>query len=451
MKRALPFLLLLLAATATAQTLNVNIGQVTFAYPAEGLGDVLVTASDITIGGKAYSIDDISSMGIDDVTVDDNTVSVVYNGATASVVIAGSLADVVSASVNGAHVTLLQGDTNDEITYTLGGSSDDGSLYMDGAYKATFVFDGLMLHNPDSAAVNIQDGKRIAFELVEGTTNTLSDGLSGDDDGTDAHKACVYVQGHTEISGAGTLTVTGNVKHGITSHEYLQVKKSAGAITVTAVNDGFHVDQYYEQKGGEVSITSSGDGIDVSETDDDSDENNGKIIISGGTLDITATGETSDAMKCDTDVLISGGTTKLLATGDGGRALNVNGSVNISGGYIEGVTLGGIYDEDGGDERKPHGMAVDEDLTIEGGEVYFASMSNKSFKVDGAFAIKGGTLMGIGNKAADDPTDDSQSYNTYKKVEVTGGSTVSYDGVSFTVPEDFAVSSANVIVSREGL
>ncbi len=452
MKRALPLFLLLIAATATAQTLNVNTGQVTYAYPADELGDVTVAETELTIAGKTYAVADISSMAVDTVEVADNTVSVVYNDDAASVVIAGNIADVVTAAVNGAHVTLLQGNATEEITYTLSGSSSDGSLYMDGSYKATFVLNGVTLSNPDSAAVNIQDGKRIAIELADGTTSTLSDGLTNvEDDGTDAHKACLYVQGHTEFSGAGELVVNGNVKHGITSHEYCQIKKSTGKITINAENDGLHIDQYYEQKGGEITVNSKGDGVDVSATDDESDENNGQIIISGGTLTATVIGDTSYAVKCDSTFTMSDGTVTLLAKGDGGRALNVNGSASISGGYIEGVTMGGIYAEDTENEKKPHAMAVDEDVTFTGGEIYFASMSNKGFKVDGTFLINGGTVMGIGNKAADDPSKDSeQVVNTYKKESISSG-TYTKDDVSFTLPEGFTISSANVLVSRPGL
>ncbi len=451
MKRILPLLLLLAVCRLSAQTLDVNTGQVTYAYPEESVGNVTVSETSITVNGKEYNVSDITSIEVVSDVAENNTVSVTYDGNTASVVIAGNIADVVSAEVDGAHVRLVQGDATDEITYTLAGASSDGSLYMEGSLKATFVFAGLTLENPDSAAVNIQNGKRIAIELADGTTNTLKDGLSGDDDGSDGHKACLYVKGHTEISGTGSLIINGTVKHGITSHEYCLIKKSAGTITVTAENDGFHVDQYYEQRGGTVTVNSKGDGVDVSETGDDDDESNGEIILSGGTLTVTATGETSDAMKCDTDFSMTAGTVKLLATGLGGRALNVNGSASVEGGYIEGVTTGGIYAEDTDDDRKPHAMAVDENVTVSGGEVYFASQSNKSFKVDGVFRIDGGTLMGIGAKSVSASSDSNQPSNTYTKVKVTGGEAVTFDDVSFTVPSDFNISSGYVIVSREGL
>lgn len=454
MRRSLTLIIgMLLTCHVFAQTLNVNLGQVTYAYPASDVGNAAVSSSAVTIESKAYSISNISSITVDDSSVEDNTVSVSYSGSSATVVIAGNLADIVSATVNGAHVTLLQAaSATEEITYTLSGSSTDGSLYMDGSLKATFVLDGLTLHNPDSAAINIQDGKRIEFVMNEGTTNTLTDGLSGTDDGTDAHKACLYVQGHTEFSGAGSLSVTGNVKHAITSHEYCIVKKSAGAITIkSAVSDGFHVNQYYEQRGGTVTIYALGDGIDVALDDDTTTENNGQIIISGGTLSVTAPSDDSDAMKCEDDFTMTGGTVTLLATGAGGRALNVDGSVAISGGYIEGVATGDVYDSGGTDERKPHALSADESITVSGGEVYFASAKNKSLKTDSMLLLYGGTVMGIGGKSVTPAASSTQGYKTYTGVKVTGGSTVTYNGVSFTVPSSFSQSSAYILVSTSGL
>ncbi len=447
----LSLVLLAVAAAAPAQTLNVRCGDVTYAYPAEGLGDILSTPTALTIKGKTFSLNDIACLEVAATEVESNTVSVVYSGTAATVVISGDLADIVSAKVSGAHVTLLQGNTEEEITYTLSGSTDNGSLYMDGKLKSTLVLNGVTIHNPDSAAINVQNGKRLAVELASGTENVLSDGLAGTDDGSDAHKACFYVQGHTEFSGGGALTITGNVKHGLTSHEYCQVKKSVGSITVQAAGDALHVSQYYEQRGGVVTLTAASDGIDVSTTSDLSDEYNGQVIISGGTLVSTTTGAASDAVKCDTDVSMTDGTVTLTATGAGGRALNVNGSVEITGGYISGITTGDSYADGTNDERKPHAMAVDANVTIGGGDVYFASVNNKSFKVDNIFRIDGGTLMGIGGKSVTPSAISSQGYKTYSGVRVSGGSTLEYDGVSFAVPAAFSLSNAYILVSRAGL
>jgi hypothetical protein len=47
-------------------------------------------------------------------------------------------------SVNGAHVAIVQrDDLASEITYTLSGTSANGSFYMDGSYKASLVLSDL--------------------------------------------------------------------------------------------------------------------------------------------------------------------------------------------------------------------------------------------------------------------------------------------------------------------
>ena len=449
---------LALVATATAafsQTLNVNVDQVTYAYPAAGTGDISLTESSVTVCGKSFPISSIASINVDNSTVADNTVSVVYSGTTARVTVSGNIADLVTASVNGAHVTLLQSESvADEITYTLSGTTTDGSLYMDGSLKATFVLNGVTIHNPDSAAISIQDGKRIDVVLPEGTASTLSDGINGTDDGSDAHNACFYVNGHTEFKDAGSLTITGNVKHAFTSDEYCIVKASAGTITVkSAVGDGFHIGQYYQQNGGVVSITATGDGLDVGAKKDTTKDLNGQLLLNGGTLTATVSGETSDAMKCDADLTMAGGTVTLLSTGDGGRAVNCNGSVNISGGRLEGVSCGAVYDSGGKNERKCHGIKSDANITFSGGEVYVAVAGNKgvAFKTDYKLLFNGGTAMGIGAKECTAASASTQGSKKYVGVTVSAGGTVSYNGVSFTVPSQYSNSSANVIVSCAGL
>lgn len=452
------FLSLALVATAAAafsQTLNVNVGQVTYAYPAATTGDMSLTESSVTVCGKSFPISSIASINVDNSTVVDNTVSVAYNGTTAKVTVSGNIADLVTAKVSGAHVTLLQSEAvTDEITYTLSGSTTDGSLYMDGSLKATFVLNGVSIHNPDSAAINIQDGKRIDVVLPEGTASTLSDGINGSDDGSDAHNACFYVNGHTEFKDAGSLTITGNVKHAFTSDEYCIVKASAGTITVkSAVGDGFHIGQYYQQNGGVVSITATGDGLDVGAKKDTTKELNGQLLLNGGTFTATVSGETSDAMKCDADLTMAEGTVTLLSTGAGGRAVNCKGNVEISGGRLQGVCCGAVYDVGGDDERKSHGMKSDGNITISGGEVYIAASATKgtAFKTDYKLLFNGGKVMGIGAKECTAAAASTQGSKKYVGVSVKAGGTVSYNGVSFTVPSQYSNSSANVIVSCAGL
>lgn len=308
----------LVSVVLVAQTLNVQMGNVTHAYKAADTGKMTYTGGQtLTIGSMTYAVDDITAVSVDESEVNDASVQVTYSGSSANVVVSGDVAPYITATVSGAHVSVIaSSELAQVVTYTLSGSSTDGSFYMDGELKATFTLNGLTLNNPDGAAINIQCGKLLMMQLADGTTNTLSDGLTSTDDGSDSHKAALYVNGHTTWSGSGSLTVTGNVKHGISCDEYMELGSGLGTITVaSAKSDGIHVKEYFQMAGGTVNITATGDGIDVETKSSSTDEQNGQFIVSGGTLTVTTSGNTSKALKCDTDMTISGGTVTATTTG----------------------------------------------------------------------------------------------------------------------------------------
>lgn len=487
--RRLVMMALAAAAGTVASAQSFSIGQehVNIVYPLDQVGEIVFGADAFTFAGRSYDKSGAYTMAYSEAGVKDNTVMVSYNGATAEVSVAGNIADKVSAKVCGAHVTLLQAESvAEEITYVLKGRTDNGSLYMDGHFKATFVFDGVNITNPDSAAVNIQDGKRVAVVLNAGTVNTLTDGVKTAGASGDAHNACMFVNGHTEVEGAGALVVNANVKHGITSDEYLQVKKSTGSITIaSAPGDGLHVGQYYKQSGGVVSVTCTGDGVDVGAKKDPLTEDNGKIFIEGGQIAISTSGDATKGMKCDdameisggvVDITVSGkayydaaeyditssaglkpgktftmtdGTVSVLATGIGGKGLNAGGAVTIDGGKLTAVTCGGVYAY-GMDDTKPQGVKSDGNITVNGGEVYVAASKDKgtAFKTDYSLIINGGTLMGIGSKSVSAAAASKQASKKYTSQNIAAGATVTYDGVSFTVPMEYSNPAAYVIVSK---
>ena len=413
MKKLLTAALMATAIGVQAQTVNVNQGSVTYAIPAAEAGQMpFGNATTLTIGERTYTLNDITNITIDDTKVDNNTVKVTYSGETAHVVIAGNIAPYVEATVNGAHVALIQDYEyeGDEITYELSGSSANGSFWMDGKLKASFLLNGLTLHNPDSAAINIRDGKRISLELAEGTANSISDGEGGD------WKACLMVKGHTELKGGGSLTIEGNTCHAFWGKEYIEVKKTFGTLNITkAIGDGINVNQYFEMKGGTISISGVGDdGIQLSyDTDDDGnivdeDENTGEASLKGGTLTINTTGAGSKGIKTE------------------GRFLMTGGELN--------VTQQGAVDASGTDLDYCAGVRAKGDIAIQGGQLTVNSTANggRGLNADGAITIdesmatttinieangKGGTAeaQGTGSEETD------KSYRVYVNLPAAGG------------------------------
>ena len=235
--------------------MSVFVGKVVYRYNTEQTGKMEYTDATLTILNKVYDVANIDSILVAEDSIADNTVLVTYDGNDAQVVVAGNIARYMTVNVNGAHVAILQADDlADEVTYTLQGSSNNGSFWMDGELKASIVLNGVTLTNPDSAAINIRNGKRISVELADGTTSTLADGEGGE------QKACFAVKGHTEFKGGGTLNITGNTAHAFWGKEYVQLKKTVGTINVLgAVGDGFNVNQYFQMNGGTVNISGVGD------------------------------------------------------------------------------------------------------------------------------------------------------------------------------------------------
>ena len=247
-----------------------------------------------------------------------NVVTIEYKGATATVTIPDELAAYVTCTTGtSSHVKLVQSDdvadgAPGEITYQLSGSSDDGEFEMSGKYKCTVKLAGLTLTNPNGAAINIDDGKRIELNAGNGTTNTIADGANG------SWKACIYAKGHFEIKGKGTLNVAGNTAHAISCKEYMQVKNLTLNITA-AKKDGLHCQQYFLMESGTVNISGAkANGIKVEldgktstgmlpdhEDENGDDEDSGNCYLDGGALTIS---NCNNDIWTDGQLVVNGGT-----------------------------------------------------------------------------------------------------------------------------------------------
>ena len=415
----------------TAQTLNVQVGQVKYQFPAEQAGEMTYAeGTTLAIMNKVFTLADVETMYVDESVVKDNMVAVVYNGQTAAITVAGNVAQYLTITTTGAHVNIEQSsDLAEEITYTLSGSSDDGECYISGSYKATVELNGLTLTNKtpvkSGAAVHIQNSKRIKVKVMDGTTNTLVDCASG------SQKGAFYVKGHPEFSKSGVLNVVGNLKHAIKSGEYIELKEATLNVT-SAQGDGINCAQYFLMKSGNVNINNvTDDGIQcdiedtevgsTGETADHEDEDSGNIyleggqitintagiaakgvksegdlIVKGGVIDITTTGNgkwdeedvKTKAAAClgsDAKVVISGGTLTLTSTGAGGKGINCDAAFELSGGEVTIVTKGALYYHNGTTENTNYTGNTDNVNSD-----YYSS--SKGVKADGAITISGGKI-----------------------------------------------------------
>ena len=460
---------LLLTIVAGAQTLNVQVGDVTYQFPAAQTGDMTYSnGTTLTIMGKEFAISDITGMVVDKSEVTDNQVTVSYNGTTAKVTVAGNVAQYLTPVVSGAHVSIAQSDDlAEEVTYTLSGESTDGEFYMSGSYKATIELNGLTLTNTtpvkSGAAVHIQNGKRIKVKVCTGTVNTLTDAVGG------SQKGCLYVKGHAEFAQKGTLNIIGNVKHGIKTGEYMTLKNATINIT-KAAGDGINCAQFFQMTSGKIAVSGvSDDGIQcdiedstagsTGETTDHEDEDTGNIYLEGGDITVSVTADAAKAIKAEGDIratatnvtattsgggvwdadkvktkssscmsadgnmLVSGGTLTLTSTGAGGKGINVDGNFTATGGSVTINTSGNAVVASSTGTLS----VVTSSQQLDNYDSDYKS-SPKGIKVDGAIVISDNAVISVTTTGAG-----GEGIESKTSIDITGGQTTvnaSDDGIN---------------------
>jgi hypothetical protein len=491
MKRYIPTIVLALLFTVIqAQRLCVVEGNVTTQYTAAQAGEMTYAdnGATLTIAGKTYTTSDITLNIDNNAAADDNTVTVSYDGSSATVIIAGNVAPYVTATVSGAHVSILQTNTDDidgeDITYSLTGNTTDGEFYLKGDYKTDLKLNDLTLTNPNGPAIYINNGKKINVTVKKDTENTLTDGSGGD------WKGCFRVKGHTELKGKGTLNIYGNSVNGFWGKEYLEIKNCTLNIK-KAVGDGINVNQYFLMSSGTLNVSNVGDdGVQVSFKTDDEDniistnedeDNTGELTISGGTVNISTTAigskglkaegaliinensattditvtnsggvDTSDSsdlkasacLKADKSIAISSGTLSLTNSGQGGRAMNCDGTLAISGGTVSAKATGSNYGSSSGpggggwrpgqgggnnnssSHKYAKGVKADGAITISGGDITVSSSNHEGMESKSTIDISGGQV----SVTASDDAINSASHFTVSGGYVMGYST-SNDGL----------------------
>lgn len=420
-----------------AQTLNVQVGNVLYQFPAVQTAQMPYdNGENLTIMGKTFALSEIDSMYIDETAVTDGSVKVAYNDASAAITVAGNIAQYLTIAYSGAHVSIVQSENvASEITYTLSGSSSDGGFYNEGSFKSTVELNNLTLTNVSAvysgAAIHVQNSKRIKVKPLKGTTNTLVDAAGG------KQKGCLYVKGHVEFAQAGTLNVTGNVKHGIKTGEYFTIKNSTINI-LSAVGDGINCEQFFLMESGTINIANvADDGLqcDLEDpetgstgiTTDHEDEDSGNIYISGGSFSAAVTADACKGLKSEGDMYISGGTITITTAGGGvwdatnlkakaASCISADGVMDISGGTLTLTSTGA-----GG-----KGLSCDSTLTVSGSAVITVVTSGQA-----VVASSTGTLSIVSNSSTLDRYDSDYKCSP-KGIKIDGDIIINGGTISVT-------------------
>ena len=394
MKKLYTILLLTLTTLlASAQTLNVVQGNVTHAYEALAGDMTFCCGSRVQIQGKDYPVSEITKIVIDETPVTRATVKVDYSGNFAHVTISGDMALYVDAAVSGADVVITPSDeVCTDITYILSGTSANGSFQLNGNYKSTVVLNGISLTSTTGSPIDIENGKRISIVVADGTENVFEDAAEH------TGKAAFFVNGHSEFSGSGKITVRGNAKHAYRSDEYTEFTSDfSGTFVVDkAASDAIHVGQYLKVSGGTFNLSGMiGDGMDVEITNEETDTLNGYVFLDGGTVNIQCTTDDTKGIKCDSILNITGTDLTVNVAGNGCKGISSGTHLYMDGGKVTMNVSGTTYHKDQDDESKCRGMKVGGDFTFRSGNISMnvTGAKAKAIKVDGNYYYTGNGTM----------------------------------------------------------
>lgn len=303
---------LLTGCTAVGATAADSPGNVTSATTAT---DLAAFEGDLSPNEVLAADADYTTVGTDEWSASD-AVGIELSGSSTKASETEGVTEGVT--VDGSTVTITEAGV-----YRLSGSLD-GRVVVAAPEDAlvVLVLDGADITNSAGAAIEVQTADDVAIHLAEGSENSVSDAASYSDDA--AANAAIYAQSDLTISGEGSLSVTGNGNDGITSTDDLVIL--SGGVEVTAVDDALRGKDALVVEGGELKLTATGG--DAMKSDQSEDETQGYILVTGGTIDLTAG---DDGLQAQTDTVITGGAITASVADDGVKAENI---VSIGGGDI---------------------------------------------------------------------------------------------------------------------
>ena len=316
----------------------------------------------------------------------------------------------VEVTVNGGHITANHGSTKN-ICYVLSGTTTNGSFTVVGDKKYEVKLNNVNITNPDSAALNLLSGKRAYIMLVEGTSNTLSDGTGG------SQKGALYCKGKLLFNGSGKLSVTGNTNNAIHSADYIVFRKGNNIYANSTANHGIKANDGIFINGGIINVEVSAEAAKGINCESNIIVNGGRttvITTGGGTYD-TEDNEAKGAacIKADSAFTINAGELWLKSTGSGGKGINVDTEANFTGGNVYIVTEGGQY-KSNNDTSSPKGIKADGNINISGGAIWVRTngYNGEGIETKSAMNISGGE---VASYAYDD------AINSKSDMTITGG------------------------------
>jgi len=318
--------------------------------------------------------------GAQDTTAIDTSsaINIVYNGTSASITNPYSSRG-VSITTSGANVTVNSTISTDNIVYNIWGTTTSGSLAITTSKNIILRLRGASITNPNGPAVKINSDRKATVHLLAGTANMLKDGTAS------SGKGALQSAGEFVFQGTGTLNILGMAKHGIQSSGATQVLN--GNINIlSAVKDGFNVDNFIMDSG---SVTVSGT------TGDAIDGDQGFVEINGGTIRIICNSADTKGISCDSILTINGGDIEISMSGNESKGIKTDQDLTINGGNIT-ITASGATVINGSDTSHCVGIKANGITTINDGDITITCTSTNNggrcISADGELYINGGLM-----------------------------------------------------------
>lgn len=303
-------------ALSIAGSLLVGCTAIASTQPSDGTPQSAV-AADVTVFEGDLSPEAVIADNADFTTVNDDewsesdAVDIKLSGSGAAATTEGVARDGSTVTISAAGVYRLSGSLDGQVVIA---APDDALVVL--------ILDGAQINNATGAAIDVQTADDVAISLATGSKNSVSDASSYAEE-ADAN-AAIHSSADLTITGSGSLTVAGNGNDGITSTDDLVVL--SGSVTVVAADDALRGKDSLVVEGGALNLTATGgDGL---KSDHEEDLTKGYVLVTGGTVDITAG---DDGVQAQTDTVITGGRITVDAADDGVKGETI---LSVGGGTI---------------------------------------------------------------------------------------------------------------------
>jgi hypothetical protein len=380
---------------------NTNVGQAatTDASGAYSINGIPSGKYNIIVALDGYETGTLSDVTVNDanltslnfvlqtITINTNAINIVFSDSDATIDNLPSDGS-ITATKNGAHVTIASSAT-ETVEYLVSGSTANGSLKIrNNAADPNTI--RIILNSASIVSASqlppIQITKNEGVTIVELKGNSiLSDHSSNEE-----NAALISKSGSIELEGYGKLNVNGAAKHAIASNNKSITVRSGDIVVASAVSDGFHAESGFEISGGSMDITASGDGIDAG---------SGTAIFNGGNIRINSLADNTKGVKADAGITVGGGRIEMNVSGAQSKGISSKSDVTINNGDIFLVISGATTLETAGNGYDPsHCTAIksDKNITVTGGTIQIESRQTadggKGLSADGDIVISGGSL-----------------------------------------------------------